>query len=34
MGTALATVVLDQRYNYRLAVCEHSLDAFGYTGHR
>ena len=34
MGTAIATVVLDQRYNYRLQQYAEDtpLDAFGYTG--
>ena len=34
MGTALATVVLDQRYNYRLQQYAEDtpLDAFGYAG--
>jgi hypothetical protein len=34
MGTAVATVVLDQRYNYRLQQYAEDtpLDAFGYTG--
>jgi hypothetical protein len=34
MGTAIATVVLDQRYNYRLQrfAEDTPLDTFGYTG--